>query len=86
MFFLCHFLIDCQDMSQKVYELHNEILAKGQNPVEIAQLIEEIIHSPNPNLRYQTSTTMNAIAKKYHVDPTGVQGLIEKKVFAQELL
>lgn len=74
------------DMSQKIYNLHKEILAKGQDPTEVAKLIEEIIVSPNPNPRYQTSTAMQKIAKKYQVDPTGVQSFQEKKQFAKEVL
>ncbi|XP_072050582.1 retinol dehydrogenase 8-like [Amphiura filiformis] len=42
-----------------------------QEPQEIAQLFQDIILSPKPDFRYQTSQTIKRLAKQQFVDPTG---------------
>ncbi|XP_072050052.1 retinol dehydrogenase 8-like [Amphiura filiformis] len=42
-----------------------------QGPEELARLFQDIILSPNPDFRYQTSQTIKRLAREKFVDPTG---------------
>ncbi|XP_072050586.1 retinol dehydrogenase 8-like [Amphiura filiformis] len=42
-----------------------------QDPEELARLFQDIILSPNPDFRYQTSETIKRLAREKFVDPTG---------------
>ncbi|PIS00435.1 MAG: hypothetical protein COT84_07505 [Chlamydiae bacterium CG10_big_fil_rev_8_21_14_0_10_35_9] len=72
-------------MSETVYYWHKKALSKGQDPNEIAQLIEEIILTPLPQLRYQTSCDMQKIAQERYVDPSGNSFLENKREFTNSL-
>lgn len=73
-------------MGQKVFEWHKELLAKGQNPHEVAELIYKIIQTPEPSLRYQTSSAMQELAKQRYVDPTGNQYVKEKRELLKTIM
>lgn len=44
---------------------------EGQDPLDLAKLIEEIIESPSPHVRYQLGDFADDIARRVYVDPTG---------------
>lgn len=43
----------------------------GQESTDVAQLVLSIANNPKPDLRYQTNTTVSALAHEILVDPTG---------------
>lgn len=51
-------------LNQKAYDI-------GQDPKEVAQLTFKIANTPKPDLRYQTNSTVSALAHEVLVDPTG---------------
>lgn len=53
-------------LNQKAYDI-------GQDPKEVAQLTLKIANTPKPDLRYQTNSTVSALAHEVLVDPTGNQ-------------
>lgn len=52
-------------------KLSNKAIDVGQESQEIAQLALKIANTPKPDLRYQTNTTVSALAHEVLVDPTG---------------
>jgi NAD(P)-dependent dehydrogenase (short-subunit alcohol dehydrogenase family) len=44
---------------------------EGQDPLDLAKLIEEIIETPNPHVRYQIGEFAHDIAARVYVDSTG---------------
>lgn len=51
--------------------LSKKAIEVGQQPEEIATLAVKIANTPNPNLRYQTNSTAQALATEILIDPTG---------------
>ncbi len=50
-------------------------LSGGEQPQEIAELVEQILHNPKPDFRYCLSSGVQAHAARLFVDPTGMQQL-----------
>ncbi|MCE5316215.1 MAG: SDR family oxidoreductase [Parachlamydia sp.] len=44
---------------------------EGQDPLDLAKLLQAIIETPHPHVRYQIGDFAEEIAKKVYVDPTG---------------
>jgi NAD(P)-dependent dehydrogenase (short-subunit alcohol dehydrogenase family) len=44
---------------------------EGQDPKELAQLLQTIIETPSPHVRYQIGEFAEDISKRVYVDPTG---------------
>lgn len=57
----------------------------GQQPQEIAQLTVKIANTPKPDLRYQTNSTVSALAHEVLVDPTGNKMRDKTIAFGQEM-
>lgn len=51
--------------------LQQKSMDAGQQPEEVAQLALKIANTPKPDLRYQTNSTVSALAHEVLVDPTG---------------
>lgn len=65
--------------------LSKKAVEVGQQPQEIATLAVKIVNTPNPNLRYQTSSTAAALATEILIDPTGNKIREKTLSFANEL-
>lgn len=59
--------------------------AAGQDQQEIGQLALQIVNTKNPNLRYQTNSTVAALAKEVLTDTTGNAMRQKTIAFAEEL-
>ncbi|XP_033644380.1 retinol dehydrogenase 8-like [Asterias rubens] len=74
------------NVSQKLFidfwnkEFYPEIKI-AQQPEEIAELVERVILTENPHLRYQTSALQTEKVAAKMVDPTGDTGLKERQTF-----
>jgi short-subunit dehydrogenase len=49
----------------------------GQDPMEVALLVSEIIDTKEPHFRYQTTERLKSVVANYVVDPTGDQWVKE---------
>lgn len=65
----------CLDCEENV----RERLQEGQDPLEVAQLVGEIIKAEHPHFRYQTSIRLEEMARQFLVDVNGDRWLDEQK-------
>lgn len=65
--------------------LKNKAKDVGQEPSEVANLTLEIANNPKPDLRYQTNTTVKALAHEILIDPSGNKMREQTISFSKEL-
>lgn len=65
--------------------LQQKALDVGQDPHEVAQLTVKIANTSKPDLRYQTNSTVAALAHEVLVDPTGNKMRDKTVAWGQEL-
>ena len=74
-----------EKFQEHLLQWYNERLDNGQDPHEVAELVEKIMLQKKPKLRYQSNLNAVKRAQKNLVDISGCDTLSPKQVFSNEL-
>jgi NAD(P)-dependent dehydrogenase (short-subunit alcohol dehydrogenase family) len=67
------------DFAIRYQKRMENLIKEGQPPQEVAELIADVIESPSPHFRYQTSPRARELASQFVVDPSGDRWLDQQK-------